>query len=128
MQNNGIMSLKFFIIIESNSQKAFSAIVLYTNMAAVTSHENQESLNFLEASCDKLNCTLYLCLIIVLVCLLFSPSFLDCFYCVNYKIKIRDYPKTFLIRFILIFVIFMQITQFLGKISPETNSGISQNL
>ena len=82
VKNNGIMSLKFFIIIESNSQKAFSAIVLYTNMAAVTSHENQESLNFLEASCDKLNCTLYFCLIIVLVCLLFSPSFLDCFYCV----------------------------------------------
>ena len=36
------MSLKFCIIIESNSQKTISAIVLYTNMAAVTSGANQE--------------------------------------------------------------------------------------
>ena len=36
------MSLKFCIIIESNSQKSFFAIVLYTNMAAVTSGTNQE--------------------------------------------------------------------------------------
>ena len=36
------MSLKFCIIIESNSQKTFFAIVLYTNMAAVTSRENRE--------------------------------------------------------------------------------------
>ena len=42
VQNNGKMSLTFCIIIESNSQKTFSAIVLYTNMAAVTSHENRE--------------------------------------------------------------------------------------
>ena len=38
------MSFKFCIIIESNSQKTFSAIVLYTNMAAVTSGANQEFL------------------------------------------------------------------------------------
>ena len=36
------MSLKFCIIIESNSQKTFFAIVLYTNMAALTSRENRE--------------------------------------------------------------------------------------
>ena len=42
VQNNGKMSLKFSIMIESNSQKNFCAIVLYTNMAAVTSRENQE--------------------------------------------------------------------------------------
>ena len=36
------MSLKFCIIIESNSQKNFFAVVLYTNMAAVTSRENRE--------------------------------------------------------------------------------------
>ena len=36
------MLLKFFIIIESNSQKTISAIVLYTNMAAVMSGANQE--------------------------------------------------------------------------------------
>ena len=36
------MSLKFCIIIVSNSQKTFFAIVLYTNMAAVTSRENRE--------------------------------------------------------------------------------------
>ena len=36
------MSLKFCIIIESSSQKTISAIVLYTNMAAVTSGANQE--------------------------------------------------------------------------------------
>ena len=33
---NGKMSLTFCIIIESNFQKTFSVIVLYTNMAAVT--------------------------------------------------------------------------------------------
>ena len=42
VQNSGKMSLKFCIIIESNSQKNFFAIVLYTNMAAVTSRENRE--------------------------------------------------------------------------------------
>ena len=42
LQNNGKMSLKFCIIIESNSQKVFIAIVLYTNMAAVTSPESRE--------------------------------------------------------------------------------------
>ena len=36
------MSLKFCIIIESNSPKTFFAIVLYTNLAAVTSGANQE--------------------------------------------------------------------------------------
>ena len=36
------MSLKFCIIIESKSQNTFFAIVLYTNMAAVTSRENRE--------------------------------------------------------------------------------------
>ena len=36
------MSLKFCIIIESNSQKTFFAIVPYTKMAAVTSGANQE--------------------------------------------------------------------------------------
>ena len=40
--NNGKMSFKFYIIIESSSQKAFFAIVLNTNMAAVTSRENRE--------------------------------------------------------------------------------------
>ena len=39
---NGKMSLKFCIIIESNSQKTFYVIVLYTNMAPVTSRENRE--------------------------------------------------------------------------------------
>ena len=39
------MSFKFCIKIESNSQKTFFAIVLYTNMAAVTSRENQEFIN-----------------------------------------------------------------------------------
>ena len=39
VQNNGKMSLKFFIIIESKSKKI---IVLYTNMAAVTARENHE--------------------------------------------------------------------------------------
>ena len=34
----------FYIIIESNSQKSFFAIALYTNMAAVTSCENREYL------------------------------------------------------------------------------------
>ena len=33
------MSLKFCIIIESNSQKTFFTIVLYSNKAAVTSGE-----------------------------------------------------------------------------------------
>ena len=42
VQNNGKMSLKFCIIIESNFQKTFFAIVLFTNMAAVTSRENRE--------------------------------------------------------------------------------------
>ena len=37
-----IMSLKFCIIIESNPQKNFFAIVLYTNMVTVTSRENRE--------------------------------------------------------------------------------------
>ena len=41
-QSNGKMSLKFSIIIESNYQKTFFAIVLYTNMVAVTSRENRE--------------------------------------------------------------------------------------
>ena len=36
------MSLKFCIIMESNSQKTFSTIVLYTTMAAVTSQGNRE--------------------------------------------------------------------------------------
>ena len=42
VQNNGKMSLKFCIIVKSNSQKIFFTIILYTNMAAVTSHENRE--------------------------------------------------------------------------------------
>ena len=33
---------KFCIIIESNSQKTFFAVVLFTNMAAVTSRKNRE--------------------------------------------------------------------------------------
>ena len=36
------MSLKFCTIIESNSQRTFFTIVLYTNMAAVASQENRE--------------------------------------------------------------------------------------
>ena len=36
------MSLKFCIIVESNSQKNFFSTVLFTNMAAVTSLENRE--------------------------------------------------------------------------------------
>ena len=36
------MMLKFCIIIESNSQKTFFSIVLYNNMAAVTSRENRQ--------------------------------------------------------------------------------------
>ena len=36
------MSLKFCIRIESNSQRTFFPIILYTNMAVVTSCENQE--------------------------------------------------------------------------------------
>ena len=42
MQKNGNMSLKYCIIIELQSAKAFFSIVLYTNMAAVTSRENRE--------------------------------------------------------------------------------------
>ena len=42
LQKNGKMSLKFCIILEDNPQKNFFAIVLYTNMAAVTSRENLE--------------------------------------------------------------------------------------
>ena len=42
MQNNGKMSLKIFIAIESNYQKTFFEIVLYTNMAAVTLVANQD--------------------------------------------------------------------------------------
>ena len=42
VQNNGKVSLKFCIIIESNSQNTFFTIVLYTNVAAVTSRENRE--------------------------------------------------------------------------------------
>ena len=34
--------LKLCIIIKSNSQKTFFAIVLYTKMAAVTSRENRD--------------------------------------------------------------------------------------
>ena len=53
-QNNGKMSLKFCIITESNSQKTFFAIVLYTNMAAVTSRENREYEQlYLVASCSQ---------------------------------------------------------------------------
>ena len=49
------MSLKVCVIIESNSQKICFAIVLYTNMAAVTLRENGElcstllSINILKA-------------------------------------------------------------------------------
>jgi len=39
------MSLKFCIIIESNSQNTFFAFVLYTNIAAVTSRENRVQSN-----------------------------------------------------------------------------------
>ena len=45
------MSLKFCLIIESNSQKTFSTIVLYTNMGAVMSRENQELLSSLSSCC-----------------------------------------------------------------------------
>ena len=51
------MSLKFCIIIESNSQKTFLAIVLYTNMAAVSSRENRELMTYCTAvafRCDGL--------------------------------------------------------------------------
>ena len=47
------MLLKFCIIIESNSQKTISAIVLYTNMAAVTSGANQE-LEVVWFSCERI--------------------------------------------------------------------------
>ena len=40
VQNNGTMLLKFCIIIESNSQKSVSAIVLYINIASVMSRVN----------------------------------------------------------------------------------------
>ena len=40
------MSRKFCTTIESNSPKTFFTIVLYTNMAAVTSRENRESILF----------------------------------------------------------------------------------
>ena len=46
VQNSGNMSRKFCTIIESNSQGLFFAIVLYTNMATVTSRENRESILF----------------------------------------------------------------------------------
>ena len=42
VQNNRKWPHKFCIIIESNSQKTFYCIVLYTNMAAVTSDENHQ--------------------------------------------------------------------------------------
>ena len=41
-QNNSNLRLMFCIIIESNSQKMFFSIVLFTNMAAVTSGENHQ--------------------------------------------------------------------------------------
>ena len=56
--NSGIVSRHFAsqttwnngeMIAESNSQKTFFAIVLYTNMAAVTSRENQEFLMLVAA-------------------------------------------------------------------------------
>ena len=47
VQNNGKMSFTFCIIIESNSQKTFVAIVLYTNMAAVPSREKPRIPNVL---------------------------------------------------------------------------------
>ena len=46
MQNNGKIFPKFCTIIESNSQKTCFAIVLYINMAAVTSLEKRESTPF----------------------------------------------------------------------------------
>ena len=112
VKSNGIMSLKFCKILEYNSQKLFCT--------PTWPPWRQMKTKFLEPSCDKLNCTLYfrfnnwfrfLSLFAVVLGLLL----------LRYKIKIWDYSKTFLIR---LFVIFMQITQFLGKLSPETNSGI----
>ena len=50
------MSLKFYITIESNSQKAFCPIVLYSNMAAVTSHENRYLTNKTVVTTDLRNC------------------------------------------------------------------------
>ena len=47
VQNSGKMSPKFCMIIESNSQKTFFAIVLYTNEAAIRSRKNQEFSMFL---------------------------------------------------------------------------------
>ena len=44
VQNNNRVSLRFCIIIESNSQMTFFAIVLYTNMAAVLSGANEKYL------------------------------------------------------------------------------------
>ena len=42
VQNYSKKSLRFCIMIESNSPKTFFPIVLYSNMAAVTSGANQE--------------------------------------------------------------------------------------
>ena len=42
LENNRKWSHKFCIRIESNSQKAFYCIVLYTNMAVVTSDANHQ--------------------------------------------------------------------------------------
>ena len=36
----GLLSLSFYAIIESNTQKTFVSVVLCTNVAAVTSDEN----------------------------------------------------------------------------------------
>ena len=41
-QTQNIPQVKFCIITELHSQKTFSAIALYTNMAAVTLHENRD--------------------------------------------------------------------------------------
>ena len=41
-QRQNIAQVKSCIIKELHSQNTFSAIALYTNMAAVTSHENRE--------------------------------------------------------------------------------------
>ena len=41
-QNDGKMSLNFYMIIELNSQKTSFAVLLLTNMAAVTSRGNRE--------------------------------------------------------------------------------------
>ena len=57
LQNNGKMSLKFCIIIESNSQRTFFAIVLHTNMAAVTSRENWELAGKMKKWWNDAECT-----------------------------------------------------------------------